>query len=89
MTALSAVAFDVVLLDLSLPDSSGLDTLAVIQADAHCPAITCRSRLISSRMLILSGIPNVSQPFLCCCNSARALSIVVFEFGSSVRKLVF
>ena len=31
---LSAATFDVVLLDLSLPDSSGLNTLAGIQADS-------------------------------------------------------
>ena len=34
LEALSSTTFDVVLLDLSLPDSSGLDTLAGIQADS-------------------------------------------------------
>ena len=63
LEALSAVAFDVVLLDLSLPDSSGLDTLAVIQAGySHTPVVVLTG--LDDDILAVEAVRRGAQDFL-------------------------
>ena len=61
--ALSAATFDVVLLDLSLPDSSGLDTLAGIQTGSpQIPVVVLTGH--DDDMLAIDAVRRGAQDFL-------------------------
>ncbi len=63
LEALSSATFDVVLLDLSLPDSSGLDTLAGIQTDSpQTPVVVLTGH--DDDILAIEAVRRGAQDFL-------------------------
>ena len=63
LETLSAATFDVVLLDLSLPDSSGLETLTGIQANAPQTPVVVLTGL-DDDMLAIEAVRRGAQDFL-------------------------
>lgn len=63
LAALSSVIFDVVLLDLSLPDSSGLDTLAGIQANSSQTPVVVLTGL-NDDLIAIEAVRRGAQDFL-------------------------
>ena len=63
LEAISSSTFDVVLLDLSLPDSSGLDTLARIQTDSPQTPVVVLTGL-NDDILAIEAVRKGAQDFL-------------------------
>ena len=64
--ALNGNAYDVILLDLMLPDGSGYDLLEQIRADFHTPIIVVSARILGEdkvRALDLGADDYITKPF--------------------------